>query len=67
MLNLDTFSPEMLRGVLVTPTVLYIQTLHNNFSRTEDVHLLFCAHLLSYSILGVLNIDIITSTSPFGC
>ena len=34
-------------------TFLYIQTLHYDCSHIEDVHLLFCAHLII--ILGVLN------------
>ena len=34
----------------------FIQTLHNDGSHIEDVHLLFCAHFMNiFSILGVLN------------
>ena len=32
---------------------LYIQTLHNDCSHIEDVHLIFCAHLVFYYILGL--------------
>ena len=27
---------------------LYIQTLHNDCSHIEDVHLLFCAHFINF-------------------
>ena len=38
---------------------LYIQTLHNECSHIEDVHLLFCAHLINiFTFLRVLNQDI---------
>ena len=45
---------------------LYSQTLHNGCSHIEDVHLIFCAHLIFYYILGLLNLDISTSTPPLG-
>ena len=35
---------------------LYIQTLHNDCSYIEDVHLLFCAHLINIShVYGCLT------------
>ena len=36
----------------------YIQTLLNDCSHIEDVHLIFCAHLVFNYILGLLNLDI---------
>ena len=46
-------------------SLLYIQTSHNDSSHIEDVHPLFCAHLIIfYHVSGVLNLDIITSTQP---
>ena len=38
---------------------LYTHTFHNNCSYIEDLHLLFCAHLINiFSFLRVLNLDI---------
>ena len=34
-------------------------------AHTEHVHPIFCAHLIIF--LGVLNLDIITSTPPLEC
>ena len=39
--------------------------MHYDCSHTENVHLLFCAQLII--ILGVLNLDIITSSPPLEC
>ena len=54
MLNLDIFSIRHAKGVpslcnlkLQQYSFLYIQTLHNDCSHIEDVHLLFCAHLIN--------------------
>ena len=54
MLNLDIFSIRNAKGVpsmcnlkLQQYSLLYIQTLHNDCSHIEDVHLPFCAHLLN--------------------
>ena len=68
LLNLDIIPSEMLRGCLVFVICnsssfylfIYIQTMHYDCSHIEDVHLLFCADLIIF--LGVLNVDIITST-----
>ena len=47
---------------------LYIQSLHNDCSHIEDVHLLFCAHLIIFCYISwSVNLDIIMSTPPFGC
>ena len=50
VLNLDIFSIINAKGVpslcnlkLQQYSILYIQTLHNDCSHIEDVHLLFCA------------------------
>ena len=50
MLNLDIFSIIIAKGVpslcylkLQQYSILYIQTLHNDCSHNEDVHLLFCS------------------------
>ena len=45
----------------------YIKTVHYDCSHIEDVQLLFCAHLIFYYILRVLNLDVITSTPPLKC
>ena len=38
---------------------LNIQTLHNDCSYIEHVHLLFCAHLINiFLFLGLFNLDI---------
>ena len=54
VLNLDIFSIINAKGVpslcnlkLQQYSILYIQTLHNDCSHIEDVHLLFCAHLIN--------------------
>ena len=54
MLNLDIFSIINAKGVpslcnlkLQQYSILYVQTLHNDCSHIEDVHLLFCAHLIN--------------------
>ena len=45
----------------------YIQTMYNNCSHIEDVHLLFHAHFMNIFLFwGVLNLDIIASTPPLG-
>ena len=36
---------------------LYFQTLHNDYSHMEDVHLSFCAHLIIF-FWRVLTLDI---------
>ena len=53
MLNLDIFSIINAKGVpslcnlkLQQYSILYIQTLHNDCSHIEDVHLLFCARFI---------------------
>ena len=44
------------------------KTFHNEFSHIEDMHLLFCAHLIIfYYILGLLNLNIIMSAPPLVC
>ena len=36
--------------------IFYVQTLHNDCSQIEDVHLLFCAHFMNFfSFLGMFN------------
>ena len=45
---------------------LYIQTLNNDCLHTEDVHRLFCAHLMVF-YYTFRNVDIVTSTPPLGC
>ena len=49
MLNIDIFPAEMRRGcqVCVIHSSFSFQTLHNDYSHIEDVHLLFCAHLIN--------------------
>ena len=54
MLNLDIFSIGNAKGVpslfnlkLQQYSFLYIQSLHNDCSHIEDVHLPFCAHLIN--------------------
>ena len=80
-MNLDFFfSCKMLRGCLVC--VIFnskslhsfnIQTLHNGYSYIEDVHLLFCAHLINIfsffrfsHFLGLLNLDILSIRNASG-
>ena len=53
VLNLDIFSIINAKGVpslcnlkLQQYSILYIQTLHNDCSHIEDVHLLFCARFI---------------------
>ena len=53
VLNLDIFSMINAKGVpslcnlkLQQYSILYIQTLHNDFSHIKDVHLLFCARFI---------------------
>ena len=55
-LHLDIFSVQNAKMVfglcnllLKHFSFLYIQTLHNDCSHIEDVHLLFCAHLIIFS------------------
>ena len=55
MLNLDIFSIKNAKGVpslcnlkLQEYSILYIQTLHNDCSHIEDVHLLFCARFIIF-------------------
>ena len=60
VLNVDTFPSKNLRWCLVCVicnsqqfSISYIQTLYNECSHNEDVHLLFCAHLIIfYYIFG---------------
>ena len=54
VLYLDIFSIINAKGVpslcnlkLQQYSILYIQTLHNDCSHIEDVHLPFCAHLIN--------------------
>ena len=55
--NLDIFFSKMLRRCLVcvicTPKLTYlnIQTLHDDYTYIEHVHLLFCAHLINIFLL----------------
>ena len=43
--------------VMIHFSFFYIQTLYNDFSHIEVVHLLFCAHFINvFLFLGVLNI-----------
>ena len=52
----------------VTPAVFipsYSNFIHYDCSHIEHVHPVFCAHLIVF--LGVLNLDIITSTPPLEC
>ena len=68
MLNLDIFPSEIRWGCLVCGlcnlylqqfSFLYIETLHNDCLYFEDVHLLFCIHLIDlFPCLEVLNLDI---------
>ena len=55
VLNLDIFSIRNAKGVprlcnlnLKQYSILYIQTLHNDCSHIEDVHLLFCARFIIF-------------------
>ena len=55
VLNIDIFSIINAKGVpslcnlkLQQYSILYIQTLHNDCSHNEDVHLLFCARFILY-------------------
>ena len=55
VLNLDIFSILNAKGVpslcnlkLQQYSILYIQTLHNDCSHIEDVHLLFCARFIFF-------------------
>ena len=64
----------MRRGVWfvqpVTQTVsfFYIQTLHNDSSHIEDVHLLFCTHFMwGVLYLGVMNLEIVFLKMLRGC
>ena len=64
MWNLDIFSSEMLKGVpslcnlqLHQYSFLYIQTLHDDFSHIEDVHLPFCAHFI-FSFLFLMGVEL---------
>ena len=57
VLNLDVFSIRNAKGVpnlcnlkLEQYSILYIQTLHNDFSHIEDVHLIFCACSIFFSL-----------------
>ena len=46
---------------------LNIQTLHNDYSYIEHVHLLFCAHLINiFLFLGLLNLDILSIRNAKG-
>ena len=47
---------------------LNIQTLHNDYSFIEHVHLLFCAHLINIYLffLGLLNLDILSIRNAKG-
>ena len=66
VLNLDIFSIRNAKGVpslcnlkLQQYSILYIQTLHNDCSHVEDVHLLFCAcFIILFTFWRVLNLDI---------
>ena len=55
MLDLDIFSIRNAKGVpslcnlkLEQYSILYIQTLHNDCSHIEDVHLPICAHFIIF-------------------
>ena len=55
MFNLDIFSiinakgePSLCNLKLQQYSILYIQTLHNDCSHIEDMHLLFCAHFIIF-------------------
>ena len=55
MLNIDIFSIRNAKGVpslcnlkLEQYSILYVQTLHNDCSHIEDVHLLFSAHFMFF-------------------
>ena len=64
MLNLDIFPIQNAEGVsrlcnLKQFSFPNIQTLNNDCSYIEDVHLLFCTHfIILFFILGILNLDI---------
>ena len=46
---------------------LNIQTLHNDYSYIEHVHLLYCAHLVNiFSFLGMLDLNILSIRNAYG-
>ena len=64
MLNLDIFFIRNAKGVpslcnlqLHQYSFLYIQTLHDDFSHIEDVHLPFCAHFI-FSFLFLMGVEL---------
>ena len=65
MLNLDIFSIRNAKGVpslctlkLEQYSILYIQTLHNDCSHIEDVHLLFCARFIFFFFTFLRGVEL---------
>ena len=71
MLNFDIFSiinakgmPSLCNLKLQQYSILYIQTLHNDCSHIEDVHLLFCAHFIIFTCLALAKAGLVVG--PLG-
>ena len=75
VLNLDIFSiinakgmPSLCNLKLQQYSILYIQTLHNDCSHIEDVHLLFCARFIIFqTFLTGVELTFFPSEMLRGC
>ena len=69
-IELKTFFPSEMLSLcnlkLQQFSFLYIQTLHNDCSHIEDVHLLFCAHFIFFFTF-LTGVDIFSTVMLRGC